>query len=709
MQEILQSLNKEQIEAVLHSEGTLLLLSGAGTGKTRVLTSKIAYLIKTNLAYPSQILAVTFTNKAANEMKERVALMTGLDVNSLWINTFHSIAARILRQHGNLVGLDKDFTIIDQGEQTIIVKQIMQNLGMDVKEYSPKQYVEMISKIKDKMSENPNYSTYKSIEIYESYQEKLKKSNMCDFGDLLRYNIKLFGEHDDVKKYYNDRFKYILVDEYQDTNYVQHRWLQMISGADEGKNVNITCVGDDDQSIYGWRGAEINNILKFTNDYRKAKILKLERNYRSTQNILSAASTLISHNKNRHGKTLYANDKDRVDKIKLIKCNDSKQEAIVIVNEIEKLKETGTIDSYKKVGILVRAGYQTRIFEDVFLKYGIPYLIIGGLKFYERKEIKDCIAYLRLIKNKNDDIAFERVINVPRRGIGSITIGKIKEKAVDDELSLFESSKNLCRNGTLKGKTKDEVVNFITKISEWQENSKTATLKNLMQIILQDTKIVDFFEREDDIEAKNKIENINEFLHTLEDFNDIQNFLEYVSLVNDKSDKNTINAVNIMTIHSAKGLEFDVVFLPNWQEGVFPSPKSLEEKNGLEEERRLGYVAITRAKNKLYISYSKFRYEYGEISATDASRFVGELPENELEKFDHSSGDNYYYSNYYNSRNSYRNGCAEEKSQKSSFRKKCIHKTFGKGYVVAEDGDKLTIAFENLGEKVIMRNFVEIL
>lgn len=713
MQEILQNLNKEQLEAVLYNDGPLLLLAGAGTGKTRVLTSKIAYIIKNNMAFPSEILAVTFTNKAANEMKERVASMTNLNVTSMWINTFHSVAARILRQHGDLIGIDRNFTIADSSEQLTIIKQIMKDFEIDTKEYSPKYYSEIISKIKDKMNKNA-YSLYMMDEVYDSYCNRLKQMNICDFSDLLVYNIKLFNERSEIKEYYNNKFKYILVDEYQDTNFIQHQWLKLVSGIEKNKNINITCVGDDDQSIYGWRGAELENILKFTNDYSRAKVLKLEKNYRSTENILNTASTLISYNKDRHKKILYSNKNDKNEKVRLTICNDTKQEAIVVVGEIENLKKSYSIKNYRDIGILVRAGYQTRVFEDIFLKYGIPYRVIGGLKFYERKEIKDCVAYLKLVNNSSDYLAFERVINVPKRGIGSATISKIREFASENDMGYIVATKNLCESGVIKGKTKEQILLFINKISEWRSITDQMTVRSLMQTIIIETNFRNYIEKDNEIETKTKLENIDEFLNMLDDFSNLQEFLEYVSLVNDNDGKSTNDSVNIMTIHAAKGLEFDTVFLPNWQEGIFPNPKALEEKKEIEEERRLAYVAITRAKEKLYISYSKHRYEYGEVTMTDASRFVEELPRDSIEIADYSNSN--YYGDYYEQTNNYIKRYTNitksentESIQKSSVIKKCIHKTFGEGYIKKEDGDKLTIIFKKSGEKTILKNFVEIL
>lgn len=707
MEDILNNLNKEQIKAVVDTEGAILVLAGAGTGKTRVLTSKIAYIIKSNLAFPSQILAVTFTNKAANEMKERVANMTGLDINSMWINTFHSIAARILRQNGELIGIKQDFMIADQGEQTSIVKQILTDFKLDLKENPPKSYVEAITRTKDKL---PSYASklYQFNDVLRIYNEKLKSNNMCDFSDLLNYNIELLSKNKDVKKYYNDKFKYILVDEYQDTNAVQNVWLKLISGVEDGKKVNITCVGDDDQSIYGWRGAEIKNILSFKNDFKKAEIIKLERNYRSTQNILDVAYSVISNNKNRHGKKLYAETNLSNEKVTLIKCNSINNEATTIVNEIEILKNSNYLKQYKNCAVLVRAGYQTRILEDIFLKSGIPYIIIGGQKFYERKEIKDCIYYLRLINNQNDDLAFEKIINVPKRGIGAASIEKIRNFSIENKISLLKSVEIMTNNGLLKGNAKDEILMFLNNLEKWKKFE--GTLKDLMSLVLDSIKYIEFMEKDE--ETRNKIDNIEEFLNTLNDFSDINSFLEHVSLVSDNNEKNIVDAVNIMTIHAAKGLEFDVVFLPNWHDGVFPSPRSMEEEGGLEEERRLAYVAITRAKKKLYISNSKYKYDRTDgIINLEPSKFIYELPINSMKVIDNI--DKNSYNNFYDKNNTYNtyNRSFEKVSYsletpKIENFKRCYHEKFGYGYVLKQNGNKLTIAFENCGTKIILENFV---
>ena len=716
MDTILNSLNKEQLDAVINTEGPTLVLAGAGTGKTRVLTSKIAYIIKSNLAFPSQILALTFTNKAGNEIKERTALMTGLDVNSMWLGTFHSICARILRQNSNLIGLDTNFLIIDTSEQNSIVKQIFKELDIDSKEFSTKYYVEVISKIKEKIKYNTD-ELYKFNEVFDLYNERLKKENMCDFSDLLLYTIKLLTEHKDIREYYSNKFKYILIDEYQDINKIQNTLLKLISGLEDNKgNINITCVGDDDQSIYGWRGAEIKNILDFKKDFKNVKIFKLERNYRSTQNILNVAHNVISNNKNRHEKKLYTNIKDYNDKVVIINSNDVKKESINIANEIEQLKKKDSIN-YKDFAILVRASYQTRIIEDIFLKYEIPYIIIGGLKFYERKEIKDCIAYLRLINNKEDNLAFERIINTPKRGIGLSTIDKIKNFSIKNNLSYLKSAEYCVSNGTIKGKNSIEIINFIKNINYWSNISKTTKLKDLMDMVLKTIKYKEFLEKDDEI--KNKIDNIDEFLNTLNDFDNISDFLEYTSLVNDNNERKIIDAVNIMTIHSAKGLEFDNVFLPNWQEGVFPSPKSVEEGH-IEEERRLAYVAITRAKRRLYISNSRYKYDGDTLINIEESEFLKEIKNSDsveiIDNVIENNYSNYYQYNKYDQYNNDYSNYDNYSNYSNSLNittintqlKKCFHNKFGYGYIKKEDGDKLTIVFEKYGEKVILKSFVDI-
>ncbi|MDR1425496.1 MAG: UvrD-helicase domain-containing protein [Rickettsiales bacterium] len=646
MQGALDGLNREQQEAVLYNDGPLLLLAGAGTGKTRVLTSKIAHLVETKLSEPFSILAVTFTNRAADELKRRVASMVDVNISGMFIGTFHSISARILREYGERIGLDKNFRIIDNLEQVSLVKQVILEFGLDPQGNSPKHYSEMIGKMKN-MRLGVNESPYELQNMREAYDQKLMEINGCDFNDLLLNVLKLFNECTDIVDHYGEMIKYFLVDEYQDTNVVQHQWLKLISGVKKNKNVKLTCVGDDDQSIYGWRGAEIDNMLKFVNDYKKAKVLKLERNYRSTPNILNVASTLIAHNSHRHRKTLYTDESGPNEKVHLVSCNDARQEAIVIAREIGRLRDTGYIGDYGNVAILIRASYQTRALEDVFIRCQLPYRIVGGIKFFERKELRDCIAYLRLANNLNDFTAFERAINSPRRGIGPATMAKIKEFAVSSQVDYPTALSYLCSNGTIRAGIRSRALDFVRLSRKWYDYAKTTSPGDLMLKILEETKLKESFAPDLDSESKMRSENIEELLNTLRDFPTIDGFLDYINLMSySEYGSSPGEAVNLITIHSAKGLEFDVVFLPNWQEGVFPSPRSLDSEAELEEERRLAYVAVTRAKKKLYISHSRFKYENREIISVAASRFIDELPEENL-RIVRCELDSQYYRDYY--------------------------------------------------------------
>ena len=733
MSDILDSLNKEQKEAVLYNDGPLLVLAGAGTGKTRVLTSKIAYLLDTGQAYPSEILAVTFTNKASREMQERVANMLMKDVSSMWLGTFHAIGNKILRRHAELVGLTSDFTIIDPDDQNRLIKQIMIDLDIDIKDFPVKNYVNKINEWKDRgiawnaiinLAIDTNY--FPDIkEIYRIYQERCKKLNVCDFGDLLLYNVEIFKNNKDILNNYINKFQYILVDEYQDTNSIQHTWLKMIAGVGIKDNINITCVGDDDQSIYGWRGAEIENILRFEKDFKNTKIVRLERNYRSTSNILSVASAVIANNKDRHEKTLWTDTKNAGEKVYLNCFDRDKEEAYAIASEIiDLIKDI----EYKDIAILVRAGYQTRIFEEVFIAQSIPYKIVGGFKFYDRKEIKDCIAYLKLVKNPSDFLAFERIINVPRRGVGTVTLSKILEEVKGRKVNILDVCESLCVSGILKGKTADNIIKFVCEVREWIRDLSEINHVELARKIIEESGYLDSLIAEKTDESKSAIENINEFIRSLGEFQSLSEFLEYISLVNDKTNSVNDNSVNLMTIHSAKGLEFDTVFLPGWEEGIFPSPRSVDERNGLEEERRLAYVAITRAKNRLTISYAKTRYEYGEIKTMQPSRFIKELPEENLnisnsvkfvdedEEYNQErvgKYNNYYTPKGYNKKkydyDDILNDGEEivEVPQVKNVARRVVHPTFGEGVVIRTDGKKLTIAFKSVGVKTIIESFVK--
>mgnify|MGYP001160247211 CR=1 FL=1 len=635
--DFLKSLNEAQKRAVTHLEGPLLIVAGAGSGKTKVLTSRIANLIKEKKAFPNQILAVTFTNKAAKEMQNRVSTILKAEATGLsWLGTFHSICAKLLRKHAPAVNLKSNFTIIDSDDQSRLIKNICKSENIDTKQLSPKYILSIIDKWKNK-GLYPNEVIIKSKDIYEKnilplykiYQKKLVDLNSCDFGDLILHTVKIFENNKDIRDIYSRNFKYILVDEYQDTNFIQSRWLNLLAE----KNKNICCVGDDDQSIYSWRGAEIKNFLEFDKIYKETKVIRLEENYRSSQNILSVASSLISNNQNRVGKTLRST-KDKGELVKLNCFKNGKDEAIGISDELENNFKNKI--SYNDTAILVRAIFQTREFEERFLKIGIPYRIIGGTKFYERAEIKDCVAYLRIIFQEKDDLAFERVVNNPKRSIGENTIRLIHEYSKKNSISLEKSSKKLIEMNLIKPKTKIGLNSFLSLIDKWRYdlNIKKFNHVKLLQIILDESGYSAMLKNKRDLENENRLENIKELLSAMKEFDNLESFLEHVSLATSIDQEWNEEKVNLMTMHASKGLEFDIVFLPGWEEGLFPHQKSIEEKgqNGLEEERRLAYVGITRAKKRAIISFSMNRFYQGDWIDSMASRFIDELPEKYLEK-----------------------------------------------------------------------------
>ena len=634
--EYLKNLNKAQKEAVMHLDGPLLIVAGAGSGKTKVLTSRIANIIKEGKAFPNQILAVTFTNKAAKEMQNRVGKILGSAAVGLsWLGTFHSICAKLLRKHASAVNLNSNFTIVDTDDQIRLVKNICKAENVDVKQLSPRYILAIIDRWKNK-GFYPNEVVINQKDIYEKtilpiykiYQKKLTELNSCDFGDLILHVVKILEKNSDIRKIYSKNFKYILVDEYQDTNFVQSKWLNLLSE----NNKNICCVGDDDQSIYSWRGAEIKNFLEFDQVYEDTKVIRLEENYRSTQNILSVASNLISNNQNRVGKTLNSTMEDG-DLVKLNCFKNGKDEAIGVSDEIEKIKKKYKLNN---VAILVRAIFQTREFEERFLKIGMPYRILGGTKFYERAEIKDCIAYLRLIYQEKDDLAFERIVNNPKRSIGDSTLKSIHEFSKINTFCLEIASKKMIEKNLIKPKAKVGLSLFLDLINKWRNDlkiKKTYHVK-LLQIILDESGYSAMLKNKKDLENENRLENIKELLSAMKEFDNLESFLEHVSLATSIDQDWEGEKVNMMTMHAAKGLEFDVVFLPGWEEGLFPHQKSIEEKgqNGLEEERRLAYVGITRAKKHAIVSFSMNRFYQGDWIDSMASRFVDELPEKYLEK-----------------------------------------------------------------------------
>ncbi|MDB4082071.1 UvrD-helicase domain-containing protein [Candidatus Pelagibacter sp.] len=635
--EYLDNLNKAQKEAVLYLDGPLLIVAGAGSGKTKVLTSRIAHIIKERKAFPNQILSVTFTNKAAKEMQSRVSSILNSEAIGLsWLGTFHSICAKLLRKHAPAAGLTSNFTIIDSDDQVRLIKNICKAENIDIKMLAPKYILSIIDKWKNK-GFYPNEVVINKNDIYEKtvlplyriYQQKLLGLNACDFGDLLLHVVKILEKNLDIREIYSNNFKYILVDEYQDTNYIQSRWLHLLSE----KHKNLCCVGDDDQSIYSWRGAEIKNFLEFDQVYENSKVIRLEENYRSSQNILSVASNLIANNQNRVGKTLKTTMEEG-DLVKLNCFKNGRDEAIGISDEIE--KKIKKKYSFNNIAILVRAIFQTREFEERFLKIGLPYRILGGTKFYERAEIKDCVAYLRLVHQSKDDLAFDRIINNPKRSIGESTIKLIHEFSKNNSVSLEISSKKLIEQNLIKPKTKIGLSSFLLLMEKWRNdiNVKKINHVKLLQLILDESGYSSMLKNKKDLENENRLENIKELLSAMKEFDGLEAFLEHVALATSIDQDWDGEKVNMMTMHGAKGLEFDVVFLPGWEEGLFPHQKSIEEKgqNGLEEERRLAYVGITRAKKKALISFSMNRFYQGNWIDSMASRFIEELPEKYLEK-----------------------------------------------------------------------------
>ena len=631
----LKNLNSNQKKAVLNLDGPCLIVAGAGSGKTKVLTTKVAHIVKKGKASPNQILCVTFTNKAAKEMKDRVSkILSNQDTGLPWFGTFHSICAKILRKHASAVNLSSNFTIIDQDDQVKLIKNICKAENIDIKEVAPKYVLSAIDKWKNNglipakvIPNKKNFNESGILKIYKIYQQKLLDLNACDFGDLIMHTVIIFEKNKDILSIYSNNFKYMLVDEYQDTNFIQNKWLNLLTH----KFKNICCVGDDDQSIYSWRGAEIKNFLNFKHEYKNTKIIKLEENYRSTQNILSTASKLISYNEDRLGKRLWTSGEEG----ELVKVNcykNAKEEAINISDIIEqKLKDKFSLNN---IAILVRAIFQTREFEERFLKIGMGYRIIGGIKFYERAEIKDCIAYLRLIFQKKDDLAFGRIINTPKRSIGDTTIKQINEFSTKHKICLEDASKKLIELNLIKPKTKIGLLKILNLLTKWRNDLLKKDHRKLMQIVLDESGYSAMLKNKKDLENENRLENIKELLNAMREFDNLESFLEHVALATAIDRDWEGKKINLMTIHASKGLEFDVVFLPGWEEGLFPHQKSLDEKGkaGLEEERRLAYVGITRAKKLSYISFAMNRFYQGDWIDCLASRFINELPDKNIEQ-----------------------------------------------------------------------------
>ncbi len=717
--QILETLNNEQAQAVTTTEGPLLVLAGAGTGKTRVLTTRIAFILSQGLAFPSQILAVTFTNKAAKEMQHRIDSMVGAISAGLWIGTFHSICLRMVRKHHTQAGLKQDFSVINQDDQLRLLKDIMKAMNIDDKKTSPKMIQAVINRWKDKaLLPADVIDGDVAGQVYEVYQRRCEELNIIDFGDLILKTITILKNNAEILAEYQRRFKYILVDEYQDTNVAQYQWLRLLAQAKH----NICCVGDDDQSIYGWRGAEVGNILRFEKDFDGAKITRLETNYRSTPDILAAADSIIANNKSRLGKTLRAHHKTG-SKVKLVSLWDDRVEAQYIADEIEALHQIKK-ERLNNIAILIRAGYQTRAFEECFLKRSIPYRILGGLRFYERMEIRDAIAYIRATISQENDLALERIINTPKRGLGDKTIDELKAQGQAAGISLNAAIRNAIAAKTLKPKIHETLSWLIAKLDEWKNLFESDSHVIVVDKILEESGYLKMWEAEKTLESRGRVENLKELSSALEDFEDINEFLEHVSLISDGDDTPEEDMVSIMTIHGAKGLEFENVFLPGWEEGLFPSQQTLDEsgKEGLEEERRLAYVAITRAKQKLTISFASSRMVFGNIISSIPSRFVDELDKDFIEIVNKTGAGPSYNkpkSKFAEKQSSFVIPSAEngfkvgkkklfdESNSKFTVGDKIFHQDFGYGRVINVNGRHLQIVFEKSAIKTLLEDFVE--
>ena len=728
----LNALNIQQKEAILHSEGPLLILAGAGSGKTKVLTTRVAQLIKDKKCFGNQILCVTFTNKAANEMRERVLKLTNNKSNSIpWLGTFHSISNKILRKHAEAVGLKPSFTILDTLDQLKLIKNILAAENIDIKKNPPKLIAYLIDHWKNKALlpanvkiNSSDYSKINALKIYKIYQERLRLMNCVDFGDLILHCVTIFKNFKEIQESYKKNFKYILVDEYQDTNYVQNLWLNLITNDSK----NICVVGDDDQSIYSWRGAEVKNILEFEKNFTNTKIVKLEQNYRSTKNIINTASSLISNNDDRLGKKIWSDLKDG-DKVRVNSFSDGRDEATGISDIIE--KELIKYFSLNDIAILVRAAFQTREFEERFIKIGLPYRVIGGMKFYERAEIKDALCYLRLIQQKNDDLAFERIINNPKRSIGDSTLKKLHDLSRTRNKNLFETADEILNEDELKPKTKESLKQFIKLVKTWTKLSEQLDHVQLLERVLDESGYTQMLINEKSPEAEARLENLKELRASMKNYSNLVEFLENISLQTSIDEEWEGEKINLMTIHAAKGLEFNCVFLPGWEEGLFPHQKSIEEKGdqAVQEERRLAYVALTRAKQRLFISFANNRKYYGNNNSNDwmpsmPSRFIDELDKQYLEinetakdndqDFEFSQDFNFMEEkkspgwkrylqekekiktiNYTNNLTNFKIGQGVE------------HETFGKGKVIHIDGNKLLINFKDSGEKKVIDKYLK--
>lgn len=764
----LEGLNPEQRRAVETLDGPVLVLAGAGTGKTRVLTTRIGHIISTGRAFPSQVLAVTFTNKAAREMKERIGQMLGQVAEGMpWLGTFHAVCTKLLRRHAELVDLRSDFTILDTDDQIRLMKQVMSAENIDEKRWPARQLAILIDSWKNRAltpkrvpaGEAMAFANGRGIELYAAYQARLKTLNACDFGDLLMETIRLFQDNADVLGQYQERFRYILVDEYQDTNVAQYLWLRLIAQKKAGSAANICCVGDDDQSIYGWRGAEVDNILRFEHDFPGAAVIRLERNYRSTGHILGAAAHLIANNEGRLGKTLFTDD-EAGEKVTVTGAWDSEEEARLISDEIEALQHKG--QRLNEVAILVRASFQMREFEDRFVTTGVPYRVIGGPRFYERLEIRDALAYLRLVNQPADDLAFERIYNQPKRGLGDAALQTFNAYARSAGVPLLEAARQLAETEELKPKVRQTTRDLTQNFARWRANLDTMKHTELAEMILEESGYTDMWKKDRSAEAAGRLDNLKELVRSMEEFENLQGFLEHISLVMEAAEGDAEDRVTIMTLHAAKGLEFETVFLPGWEEGLFPHQRALDENGraGLEEERRLAYVGLTRAKRRAKLYFATNRRMHGLWNATIPSRFIDELPEAHVEvveapgagfggygrggsrfdQFQPFQGSSYGTPGWQRAANQTRGHASPSPeargrtgwsgSSGSAARAplqiegtliakstgtpvkftrgaRVFHIKFGNGTVAEVDGNKLTVDFDKAGRKMVLEGFVQ--
>ena len=722
----LARLNPEQRSAVETLDGPLLVLAGAGTGKTRVLTTRFAHILMTNRAFPGQVLAVTFTNKAAREMRERVGAILGRPAEGLWLGTFHALCARMLRRHAPLVGLTSSFNILDADDQLRLLKQVMEAARIDAKRFAPQAMMALIQRWKDRgltparvtPAEDSDFANGRALEIYGGYQERLRALNTADFGDLLLHMAEILRTQPDVLAQYHRAFRYILVDEYQDTNVVQYLWLRLLA---QGHR-NLCVVGDDDQSVYSWRGAEVENILRFEHDFPGAHIVRLESNYRSTAPILAAASGLIAHNDGRLGKTLRPGRNDSSgEPVTVVGLWDSDEEARMVAGRVEVLR--GENHLLAEMAVLVRAGFQTRAFEERLFQLAIPYRVVGGLRFYERAEIRDAIAYMRVLHQPADDLAFERIVNQPRRGVGDGALKLMRDRARAGSVPLTEGASAAIAEGALKGKARDGVRELLQGFDRWRKLLESDGHLTTVATILDESGYTAMWQADTSAEAPGRLENLKELVRALSDFETLPGFLDHVSLVMENEETEQADRISLMTLHAAKGLEFDTVFLPGWEEGLFPSQRTMDESGikGLEEERRLAYVGLTRARKRAIVSHAANRRVYANWTSSIPSRFLDELPEEHVTRAGSAAEERarmlaappaFATAFPIAARRPRETGEWEQPARSApavaiEVGTRVFHQKFGYGTVMSSDDHKLDIEFEKAGQKRLLDSFVE--